>query len=106
MTSAADHTKTCNASDCVVECFLQEIPVYFQLMSSFILLGSITNIIFNDMTPCTVAATLTTTANWLQSPAAIPIGSTEKWKEIQQQDEETRQVIHLIRTCDSPRHQS
>ena len=92
---------TCKTSDCAIERFLQDIPAEIQLMAT-----SITNLILDHRPPCIISATATAVADWLNSPGTIPIGSTETWKRIQQQDDETRQVIHLIKTGDSPRRQS
>lgn len=94
---------SCQASDCAVERFLDDIPLNTQLVSLSTDTADITTFIFVDSPPCVTAGTAQTTAEWLSGPGSIPIGSTETWKQIQQQDGETSQVIHLITTGDSPR---
>ena len=94
---------TCKASDCAVERFLEDIPAGIKLMSADLPSPPLTDLILGNMSPCTISATATTAAAWLNSPGMIPIGSHDSWRQIQQQDNETKQVIHLIKTGYSPR---
>ena len=95
--------KTCHASDCAIERFLDDIPSQIQLMRLTIPPDTLTDLIFSDNDPCTLAAAGETIEAWLCGPGTIPIGSKTTWKTIQLQDEDTAKVINMIKTGDSPR---
>jgi hypothetical protein len=98
--------KTCRASDCAIERFLDNIPSNIQLMTISVPPESVTSLIFNDTEPCVTAATASAIGDWISSPGTIPIGSKAVWQAIQLQDEDTQKVIHMIKTGDSPRKNS
>ena len=72
-------------------------------MASCVPPEDITSLFFQLTSPCLKAATGATMADWISGPGVIPIGSKETWKALQHQDSDTKCVIHMITTCDSPR---
>jgi len=97
---------TCKAADCAIERFLQEIPANIQLMSALVGNTTLWDLTYADTEPCISAALAAATSDNLNSHGMLPIGSPDKWKTIQHQHEDTQQVIHLLRTGDSPRRQN
>ena len=95
--------KSCNAADCAVERFLEDIPSNIQLMASTLPPQDISDFLFRDSPPCVTAATAQSTADWLAGPGILPIGPKETWRSMQRQDPDTNHVIHMITTGDSPR---
>ena len=92
-----------HAADCAIEQFLEDIPSDIQLMASCVPPEDITSLFFQLTSPCLKAATGATMADWISGPGVIPIGSKETWKALQRQDSDTKCVIHMITTGDSPR---
>ena len=95
--------KTCRATDCAIERFLDDIPANIQLMATVVPPDSMIDLFFQNTPPCVTAASTTSITDWISGPGVIPIGSKESWKALQQQDNDTNHVIHMITTGDSPR---
>ena len=99
--------RSCGAKDCAVERFLSDIPVQVECMSVNALnectLDNITDIILPDMDPCMLAATSADLAKMLlHSPGSIPLGSRKAWRDVQQSDQDCREVYKLKTTGNLP----
>ena len=95
--------RSCGAKDCAMERFLEDIPSQIQSMAMEVVLDNLTDMIFSDMTPCTIAATTAELSELLLQSGPIPLGSRNTWKEIQSSDFDCRQVFRMKGDGSMPR---
>lgn len=94
---------TCTVQDCSIEKFIEELPDKVELMSATTD-NSIACIAMGDADAAIIAATATDILSLLTSPSsAIPLGSLETWRAIQEGDPDSAVVLHCKKFGDTPR---
>ena len=105
---------TCSIQDCSIERFLDDLPLHVELMAVGTTPDSpsrsamtATSLFTDDIDPAIIAATSNDTLAFLSSPtSALPLGSFETWRAIQEGDPDTAVVLHCKKSGDSPRKRS
>ena len=95
---------TCTVKDCSIERFIDDLPLQVELMAASVYDLSAANIISADIDPAVIAASSDDILSFLTSPnSALPLGSFETWRAIQEGDADTAIVLHCKKSGDSPR---
>jgi len=94
---------TCTVEDCAIERFLEELPVQIELMATTEDLTA-SSILTEDIDTAIIAASSQDLLSFLSSPtSALPLGSPETWRAIQEGDPDAATVLHCKKSGDSPR---
>ena len=98
---------TCSVEDCAIERFLDNLPEKINLMAVTPLPPEGTtaaDLLQQDCIPSITAAASQELLSFLSSPtSALPLGSLETWRAIQEGDPDTSIVLHCKKSGDTPR---
>jgi hypothetical protein len=98
---------SCTVQDCAIERFLDDLPMKINLMNINILPISASDLILQDHLPAITAASSQDLLSFLASPSsALPLGSFDTWKAIQEGDPDSAAVLHCKKSGDTPRKRS
>jgi hypothetical protein len=95
---------TCTVQDCAIERFLDDLPLKIELMASSTINPSASGLFMQDIDNAVIAASSQDLLAHLSSPtSALPLGSPDTWRAIQEGDPDAAIVLHCKKTGDSPR---
>ena len=95
---------TCTVQDCAIERFLDDLPLKIELMASSMINPSASGLFMQDIDNAVIAASSQDLLAHLSSPtSALPLGSPDTWRAIQEGDPDAAIVLHCKKTGDSPR---
>jgi len=98
---------SCTVQDCAIERFLDDLPMKINLMSMDILATSASDLFLRDHLPAITAASSQDLLSFLSSPSsALPLGSFDTWRSIQEGDPDSAAVLHCKKSGDTPRKRS
>jgi hypothetical protein len=93
--------------DCAIERFLDDLPEKINLMASDIFdpeTSTATDLLSQDCVPSVTAAASQDLLSFLSSPSsALPLGSYDTWRAIQEGDPDSAVVLHCKKSGDTPR---
>jgi hypothetical protein len=98
---------SCSVQDCAIERFLDDLPEKINLMASDIFdpeTSTATDLLSQDCVPSVTAAASQDLLSFLSSPSsALPLGSYDTWRAIQEGDPDSAVVLHCKKSGDTPR---